>query len=222
MATQYAFSQIASNGLVLLLDAADRNSYPGTGTVWKDLSGNGYNGTLTNGTTFSSANGGSMVFDGIDDYVECPLVWSPTSFSVYWFANPATRYNYNQQILTSAGWGPFVFHTATDGSVYVGTDVSTRLTPSNIPANTVIVGQYQQFCFTFANNTGSFYKNGTLIASKGSMTNPTSWPNFQIGNNGGTTSTVSGNIPLLRIYDRALSASEILQNFNAQKSRFGL
>jgi hypothetical protein len=224
MATQFAFGKIVTNGLVLALDAADKNSYPGSGTTWRDLSGNGYNGTLTNGPTFNSANGGSIVFDGIDDYVECPLSWTPFSFSVYWFMNPTTRYNYNQQILTSAGWGKFVFHTTVDGSVYVGTDISSRFTPTELGANTVVLNTYQQFCFTYTytSNTGRFYKNGNLLATKTSMGISEAWPNFQISSNGGTTAAVSGNIPLLRIYNRALSDIEVLQNYNAQKSRFNL
>jgi hypothetical protein len=60
---------IATNGLVLCLDAANRKSYPGSGTTWTDLSGNGNNGTLTNGPTYSSANGGSLSFDGTNDVV---------------------------------------------------------------------------------------------------------------------------------------------------------
>ena len=60
---------IVTNGLVLALDAGDRNSYPGTGTTWRDLSGNNNNGTLTNGPTFNTGSLGSIVFDGVDDYV---------------------------------------------------------------------------------------------------------------------------------------------------------
>jgi hypothetical protein len=60
---------IVRDSLVLALDAADKNSYPGSGTSWYDLSG-GYTGTLTNGPTFSAANLGSIVFDGINDYVD--------------------------------------------------------------------------------------------------------------------------------------------------------
>jgi hypothetical protein len=60
-----------TNGLVLCLDAADKNSYSGTGTTWTDLTGNGNNGTLTNGPTFNSANGGSISFDGTNDYIDC-------------------------------------------------------------------------------------------------------------------------------------------------------
>ena len=60
---------ITTNGLILSLDAANRKSYPGSGTTWFDRSGNGINGILTNGPTFSAANGGSLVFDGINDVV---------------------------------------------------------------------------------------------------------------------------------------------------------
>ena len=62
--------RIVTDGLVLALDAGNPKSYPGSGTTWTDLSGNGNNGTLTNGPTYSSANGGSIVFDGVDDYAE--------------------------------------------------------------------------------------------------------------------------------------------------------
>ena len=59
---------IVTSGLVLNLDAANMKSYPRSGTTWRDLSGLGNNGTLTNGPTFNSQNGGSIVFDGVDDY----------------------------------------------------------------------------------------------------------------------------------------------------------
>ena len=67
--------KLVTNGLVLCLDAANKLSYPGSGTTWYDLSGNANNGTLTNGPTFNSANSGSIVFDYIDDYIkgECEV-----------------------------------------------------------------------------------------------------------------------------------------------------
>jgi hypothetical protein len=64
------YGGIVTNGLVLALDAAKKDSYPGSGTLWRDISGNGNNGTLTNGPTFNSGNGGSIVFDGVNDYVQ--------------------------------------------------------------------------------------------------------------------------------------------------------
>jgi hypothetical protein len=71
--------KIVTSGLVLCLDAANKLSYPGTGTSWYDLSGNANTGTLTNGPTFSVANMGSIVFDGVDDYVNIP---NNSSFNV--------------------------------------------------------------------------------------------------------------------------------------------
>jgi hypothetical protein len=83
--------KIVTDGLVLCLDAANRKSYPGTGTAWNDLSGNGNNGTLVNGPTFSSANGGNLSFDGTNDYTEVTtrntnLEFQPTlPYSVFVF-----------------------------------------------------------------------------------------------------------------------------------------
>jgi hypothetical protein len=68
----FAGPEIAESGLVLALDAGNLKSYPTTGTTWTDLSGNGNTGTLTNGPTYSSANGGSISFDGTNDYVTIP------------------------------------------------------------------------------------------------------------------------------------------------------
>ena len=92
---------IVTNGLVLSLDAADRNSYPGSGTTWRDLSGRDNNGTLINGPTFDSANGGNIVCDGINDYIlqttptlttySIEIIYSPLTFDT----NQSTgRYNY--------------------------------------------------------------------------------------------------------------------------------
>ena len=68
MATKYS-PKIITNGLVLSLDAANNKSYPRSGTTWTDLSGNNNTGTLTNGPTFNAGNQGSIVFDGVDDYI---------------------------------------------------------------------------------------------------------------------------------------------------------
>ena len=61
--------RIVTDGLVLCLDASDPQSYSGSGNTWSDRSGNGSNGTLTNGPTFDSDNKGSLVFDGVNDYI---------------------------------------------------------------------------------------------------------------------------------------------------------
>lgn len=65
----YTGPNIVTDGLVLYLDAANTKSYPGSGTTWNDLSGNGNNGTLINGYIFNSIGNGNLVFDGSNDYV---------------------------------------------------------------------------------------------------------------------------------------------------------
>jgi hypothetical protein len=77
----YRGANVVTSGLVLALDAANTKSYPGSGTTWSDLSGNGNTGTLTNGPTFNSANGGSIAFDGIDDYTNLGLVTQLTNIT---------------------------------------------------------------------------------------------------------------------------------------------
>jgi hypothetical protein len=212
---------VVTNGLVLALDAANPKSYMSGSTTWNDLSGNNNNGTLTNGPTFSSANGGSIVFDGVNDYINVPsITWTPTAFTVNWFTFGNTRGSNNNQVIgASNGWGAFQFHSESQGSIYVGIDVGTRLAPGTIPNDTYVLNVYQNFTFTYGSGIGSFFKNGILIASK-SMTTPAAWTGFYIGDNG--TNTINGLIPLTQIYNRALSASEVLQNYNALKSRFNL
>ena len=73
---------IITSGLISALDAADRNSYPGSGTTWTDISGNNNNGTLTNGPTFSSTNGGAIVLDGADDYINTGTINLQRNFSL--------------------------------------------------------------------------------------------------------------------------------------------
>jgi len=83
MATQYANGKIVTDGLVLSLDTSDLNSYPGSGTTWNDLAGSN-NGTLDNGTAYSSGNGGTFIFDGADDTITFG------DSSVFQLSGPAT------------------------------------------------------------------------------------------------------------------------------------
>ena len=106
---------IVENGLVLCLDAANKLSYPRTGTSWTDLSGNSYNGTLTNGPTFNAGNLGSIVFDGVDDYVD--TVNTGTTFQ---FSN--TTFTLSLWVKTNAVSGNLISKgaTASTGGWLVG------------------------------------------------------------------------------------------------------
>jgi hypothetical protein len=207
----------------LYLDAGYRTSYPTTGTTWNNVSGvSGGTGTLTNGPTYSSANGGSILFDGIDDYVTGSTLVTP-SFSVNFWFKPLLVRDYNPVFYIN-NWGDFIWHTTSNGSIYCGTDVNTRFTPSSngCGAGSVSLNTIQNFTYTFNSGTGSLYKNGTLLVSSNSQLTPSSSGTIKqygmsgLGNNGNFNSYI------FQIYNRALTATEVLQNFNAQKSRFGL
>ena len=131
--------RIVRNGLIMALDAADKNSYIGSGTVWNDVSGNGNNGTLTNGPTFSNANGGCIVFDGVDDYVNVPYNASKISFP----SNNATICVWYRVSTVGDGVGTLVTQRSVTGSGIQSYMISTRLYAdgggtAGVSSNTVI------------------------------------------------------------------------------------
>jgi hypothetical protein len=233
MATQFAFGKIVTDGLVLALDAADKNSYPGSGTTWADLSGNGNNGTLTNGPTFSSANGGSIVFDGTNDYIiDSSTVNMPTGSSsrtIQMWVYPTT--NTNNFVQLGIGFGGnqvYIVQYYRIGSPdYIFTDgvnggnnltISGAQLPTLNTWNFVVFGNSGQNYF--------YYLNGvSRLTGTWPVTLNTVGQKYVIGNRddgSGFNIPISGSIGLVNIYNRALTESEILQNYNAQKSRFGL
>ena len=105
--------------------------------------------------------------NGTTSFITMPtLLWQPTAFSVEWWMNPKTRTDNNQVIaaINNGGWGGFRFQTTSNGSVYVGTDTPTYFTPTDIPANTVLLNQWQHFSYTFDGTYARFYKNGVLVS----------------------------------------------------------
>jgi hypothetical protein len=233
MAFNYSPKTI-TDGLVLCLDAANTRSYPGSGTIWSDLSRGGNNGTLTNGPTFNGANGGSIVFDGTNDYVDLgdPSTLSiPDSLSVnVWFnigvlggwrgivakrlggstTNYAINFNSDSNLFQ---W----YYNNGSGFRIVSVPFSTNFT-SNV---------WYNICGTFikngANTTGVLYRNGISISSNtlsGNIVTVTT--PVTVGSTSSSSEFFLGSIPLVQIYNRALSATEILQNYNATKTRFRL
>jgi hypothetical protein len=238
MATQYAFGKIVTNGLVLALDAADRNSYPGSGTTWRDLSGNNNSGSLINGPTFSSANGGSIVFDGVDDYILTSVI-NLNSFGFtmnMWFkfqTSSGISFLLDFQGTTPDNRVSIYISTDNrlilddrDGPIVPGGDISAILSNSAISPNVWINLTATTNRSLGAGNEDNFFINGIPIASSyvfsdnlntAYISNP-----VYIGNVSGSGFPYKGDIATTQIYNRALSASEILQNYNAQKSRFNL
>jgi hypothetical protein len=223
MAFSYS-PKIVTDGLVLYLDAANPYSYVSGSTSWNDISRGGNNGTLINGPTFDSANGGSIVTDGTNDIISGSII-TPTSFTCNFWFNPTQVANFNPIFSITDVFGNFVWHSTSNGSIYCGTDITSRFNPTSpgcgpgaVPVNTI-----QNFTYTFNANTGSLYKNGNLLTSANNHQTPISasvaQPYFVLAT---TSQPGRGKAYIFQIYNRALSAQEVLQNYNATKTRFGL
>ena len=232
---------IITDGLVLSLDAGNVKSYPGSGTTWYDKSGNGNNGTLTNGPTFSN---GSIVFDGVDDYVNLPSSFkfsdSNLTLNVCFKTNTNSN-SYQDLIIFSDPLQNNILGLLKNrsglrnGSVYavlyengIGSYITSSLSGDNL-----VSAGITNYTTVFEKIGGVYniflYRNGVLdgstVVSSLNSYNMNNWTNYfvRIGSGGPTYPEIlNGNIYCSYVYNRALTASEVLQNYNATKTRFGL
>ncbi len=224
-----------SDGLVLALDAANKVSYPGSGTGWYNLSGTVNSGSLKNGPTFSNLNSGCIVFDGTDDYVNVANVSSlnPSngiSVSV-WVKFTSTINNTRQMMVekhTSPGSGwwfagqnnkiVWLIVGTSGGEKYIDLTNNTSII-SGIIYN--IVGTYDVTGSTLKLYVNGSDDGGTIIgggSGLSSSSNPLIIGKQHNWGNGPSSITIFNTL----LYNRALSATEVLQNYNAAKIRFGL
>jgi hypothetical protein len=220
----YRGPNIVTDGLVFAVDAASERSYPGSGTTATDLAGTNTI-SLDNGVGFSSANGGTFVFDGIDDEINTNLTAQYTDFScVVIFKNNG-----------STAWGRLVDKSYTNGFFisayflsgglgYVGAGI---IEPSNPHGQSLQydTSVYNYFVVTRSGTTHTIYLNGSgTSASKTGSGAALGTADVAIGSWYGATSSqrFTGEIPVVKVYDRALTTAEIDQDFNAYKNRFGL
>jgi hypothetical protein len=238
---RYPTTKTSKVGLVSHLDASTPESYPGSGTAWYDLSGNGYNGTLTNGPTFNSANGGSIVFDGSNDYVTTADVNHGTSeftLEVWVYFNAFSSYNCIMKKNTdNEAWPVFSMYVQSDGTfrgLYSSQVFGACLEGAISSAGNISTNQWYHLCYSkgaAGYTTMKLHKNGVSLAYSnflyGSHINEVcnSSKPVLIGveyDNDAFIRHVNGRISVARIYNRQLSDAEILQNYNIQKGRFGL
>ena len=220
----YYGPRIVSNGLVLCLDAANKNSYRGTGTTWTDLSGNNNNGTLTNGPTFSAGNQGSIVFDGVDDYVGCGNN-SSINLTSYITLSAWTKKAYGSSASVAIDKGRDNYGAWSLLFDVVANKVEFHCRISGTNSSVVSNTSYGNNIWT--NITTVFTGTNLLIYINGILDNTTNISgtigtnaiDFSIGkaNDGFNW---SGQVSNVFIYNRALTATEVLQNYNATKSRF--
>ena len=223
---------IVTNGLVLNLDASRTSSYPNSGTTWTDISGNGNNGTLTNGPVFGTASGGQITFDGVNDYVEMGTITSLNliNISISVWVKPTTITDYIPVIgryhntTTYNGWELYYFKST--NKFYFGGRESSSSYLQVMSNNTYSINNWYNITGVKSGNVWSLYVNGVLDNSLtlGSGTIAFGTNSIQIGGliTSGASYYGKSDISQSIIYNRALSQSEITQNFNATKSRFGL
>ena len=229
--------RIVTDGLVLALDAADRNSYPGSGTTLTDLSGGGNTGTLTNGPTYDSANGGAIVFDGTNDYATIEAnssfqlgngytlcAWVKASNNPGNYAGicgtfdiiPSSYFGQNFAILPGSQRFSFVVSGWSGGSLqYI--DATTQYS----------IGRWYYLVGTNLGVNCNFYIDGNLdttYTQAAVASNPGPTTKFKIGRYYQDIDNYyfPGNIADIKYYNRALSAAEVQQNFNALRGRFGI
>jgi hypothetical protein len=229
---------IVTNGLVLYLDAANTKSYPGSGTIWTDIAA-GNNGTLTNGPTFNSGSGGSIVFDGVDDYIDTPYVTAigtnDFSYSVW------IKYSTSQigaivaKRVGSPTFEQFTLFVAGDpygntAGTYICCDDYNSGGRYVNTVNTYGDGNWHHVAVV-RNSTGVLvYVDGISQSLAGVSTsaipNLSTTSKLFIGRSGENQSVgaipFNGSISLVQVYNLALSSTEIQQNYNSTKTRFGL
>jgi hypothetical protein len=224
-------SNVVTNGLVLALDAANTKSYPGSGTTWNDLSGNNNSGSLVNGPTFDSGNGGSIFTDGTNDYISSPYFGNTTDSFTFaaWFKND--NYSEDKFLLARGrdgsgnGWSLHIkiFTTGLSVSAVVTTSGGATQFSATGTSTLALNSWYYLTGVWTAGVSIKHYVNGILEATTNTSTTNlrTSTDGWVIGSLT-TTNFTSGYNAIAQVYTRVLSDAEVLQNYNAQKSRFNL
>ncbi len=225
--------RIVTDGLVLCLDAGNTKSYPGSGTTWTDLSGQGNTGTLTNGPTYNSTNGGSLVFDGTNDIVSLgnpsSLNFGTGNFTLI-FSTYRTSYGFQGGSYVTKGDALSPGFEFRDLHFYIKGGTSTLIAKTPFVAGEN-VWQHHSLVFDRSSSPyvkyyrdGSFYASSTYNDSTDINSSIDTTRNLEIGRSqgGNINRYFGGKIPFVNMYNRALTAPEIQQNFNALRGRYGI
>jgi hypothetical protein len=221
---------IVDDGLVFCLDAASNKAYPGSGTSSTELIGRNV-GTLTNGVGLSSDGGGSFEFDGTNDYItfgDLELITSTFSISA-WFRASSTQNDPSYPTIVSkdaAGtFGNWIMTGPSNGYYirfgYYGSDGQKEL--SNTSYSDLTSNEWVHYCGTWDGSSNLYlYRNGIQIKSTTTATGTLVTNNnpLLIGNRSATSGYFTGKIAIVQIYNKELTSSEVIQNYNSKKSRF--
>jgi hypothetical protein len=228
----YAGPEIVNDGLAVLLDAANAKSYPGSGTTWTDVSGNNNNATLVNGVGYDSNNGGSLTFDGVDDYCiesdrAMPATLYPFSYSCWGlFQDNVTTTQCLISVLNTGSSSVYWALGVSSGQLFVSRRNTTSRS-TNFPYYPEVDKWFNVHINYNDTTSVECYINGQNIYSSTSeiaVTGPVTANDILIGllRTSSPTWRLNGKITGILLYNRILTNSEIQQNFNAHRGRFGI
>jgi len=243
-------SNLVTSGLILHLDSGNSSSYSGTGTTWNDLSGNGRNATLINGPVYSSLDGGKIVFDGTNDYAEVsnPPVLGSSDFTIeVWFKRKTSSLNWDDSQLLNK-WNSGAVGGSNEWGIGFG-DLQDSSNGNNITFGLeaqgggfygmassveILINTWYQCVVTREGGTLKIYLNGSLnnsvtpsISYYGALGNKSINPagrkmRLAYHDSYGSGYYSNVEVPIVRMYNRALNSTEVAQNYLNNKSRFGM
>ena len=211
-------SSIVTTNLIACFDPGNPRTYSGSGTTIRDASGNGYTGTLTNGPTYSSVNGGVFVLDGVNDFIDIPINLATTNYTII----GAARY------VVAAGrtfaaknnnWLMGHWNGSTE-NYYAEGWVAGSGTGGPVPSDT----NWRIYAATgnIAGDNYALYVNGALVSTQAPTAGSQGPNGFAIGSSGGTSEFSNSQIGCMLVYNTVLTEAQIIQNFNAYRGRYGI
>jgi len=215
---------VVTTGLQLYLDAGNASSYPGSGTTWTDLSGNSRTGTLTNGPTYSGTNGGSIVFDGSNDFVQCTGSLTVTAATfVTWIRRNGNQGQYDG-ILFSRGTNTtgMNFFSSNQLGYHWNDSSSTYNWASGL---TIPDATWCMIAVSVTSTAATAYlcqTSGTTTATNTVNHSSSLLNDIKIAQDDAGGRFFNGNIAIALLYNIALSAGQVSTNFEADRGRFGV
>jgi len=221
---------VSQRGLTFHLDASIPESFVNSNTNWYDLSPSNYTGTLTNSPTYDSTYGGSLVFNGSTTYVTMGTAMDfatyTSGFSIDLWVYPTSAASFSAIFSSALGT------SGTDWQVYVWYNTSSQFGTTQrysgaqndfSTTNVFAINNWYNVVVTSNNTTCYIYVNGVVqtSAATGQINNQPASREVRLGNFKGYPAQYTGKISTCRVYNRALSSTEITQNYNTQKTRFG-
>lgn len=229
---------IVTNGLVLYLDAANSSSYPGTGTTWTDLSSSANVGTFVGATSYSSSDAGTILFNGnssSNDYVSVANnatlnLTTAGSISIWIKPNTLTQLGLTNLISRTIngdvnGQSYYIIWSGGNISGFIQNGGVYKAISAPVPTS---IGWYN-YVFTWGNGYLNLYQNGISVATPvassinaQTLSTTVNIGGYVFGGAGGNANTFNGKIPFVTLYNREITPAEVLTNFNAVKTRYGL